>query len=271
MALTPSLESTILLPPGHRRYMSGSDRSSYGSSAQTWDSASTLVSICDIYTDGHQQHTHQPVVVNSVPVPQTKPPTKPPTKLTKLNRTPTRPKTNHSPLIEDSKPQPVLTRANSTVRPPPNHVFPEPGTSKKEPGKYHCTVCHRCFSRKGDWKRHEDNHDPQTYYTCMLGEPAIFSATGWTCVFCPHSRPTRSEMVIHLINQHKIYVCTNKKLEDRTFTRKDKLKQHLQQVHSLADESTLWESWSQGAPKKWAWGCGFCGVCCFTWEGTSSL
>jgi hypothetical protein len=87
-------------------------------------------------------------------------------------------------------------------------------------------------------------------------------------VFCSTFKAARHDMVTHLINDHKINVCTSKKLEARTFYRKDKLKQHLQQVHALSENcSSLWESWHQTAKKKWAWGCGYCGGCSFTWEG----
>lgn len=70
------------------------------------------------------------------------------------------------------------------------------------------------------------------------------------------------------MNEHKFHVCKSKKYEARTFYRKDKLKQHLQQVHALSEScSALWETWNQAPKKKWAWGCGYCGACSFTWEG----
>jgi hypothetical protein len=166
-----------------------------------------------------------------------------------------------------------LSRAHETIELRSNFNFPPeletPTSSQKGQGKYVCTSCKRGFNRKGDWKRHEESHDPQNFWTCLLGEPAKLSATGWTCVFCNSFKANRSDMVAHLINEHKIHVCKMKKLEARTFYRKDKLKQHLQQVHALSENcSTLWESWHQKPKKKWAWGCGYCGGCSFTWEGT---
>jgi hypothetical protein len=163
-----------------------------------------------------------------------------------------------------------IPRAHPQIRLPRNHVFPELKSISEAPessGKYTCTECKRGFNRKGDWKRHEESHDPQTFWTCMLGDPAILSPEGWSCAFCISSKPTRAEIVIHLIKEHKIFVCTNKRPEHRTFLRKDKLKQHLQQVHTLSESSAVWETWHQAAKKKWAWGCGFCGGCSFTWEG----
>jgi hypothetical protein len=75
-------------------------------------------------------------------------------------------------------------------------------------------------------------------------------------------------MVMHLMKKHKFHVCARKTFESRTFYRKDKLKQHLQQVHALSENCTgSWETWNQAPKKKWAWGCGYCGGCSFTWEG----
>lgn len=114
------------------------------------------------------------------------------------------------------------------------------------------------------------------YWICLLGAATISnttskslpSATDWTCVFCLSSQPNKTDMVNHLVKEHNIHICQGKKVEARTFYRKDKLKQHLQQVHKLAEtSSSLWELWHQSPKKKWAWGCGFCGCCLFTWEG----
>jgi hypothetical protein len=145
-----------------------------------------------------------------------------------------------------------------------------PPKSEKAQGKYVCTFCKLAFSRKGDWERHEESkHDPQTYWTCMLEEdPAVLTPAGWRCSFCNTSKPSRNEIVEHL-NEHKISQCSNKPHGNRTWTRKDKLKAHLQQVHSLSENSNHWESWQRSASRKGAWGCGFCGACSFTWEGRS--
>lgn len=140
-------------------------------------------------------------------------------------------------------------------------------SEKSQAPKYKCTACNLALTRKGDWERHEDSkHDPQTYWTCMLGDPAIQTMTGWTCAFCNTSRSCRDDIVEHL-KSHKINTCASKPHANRTWTRKDKLKQHLQQVHSLSESAGLWERWQRPASRKGAWGCGFCGACSFTWEG----
>jgi hypothetical protein len=229
--------------------MADGELSSDGSSLRTWDTSSTLVSVCESFNDDKDANfeLEAELPINSRP----------------LVQRPPRPAESFS--------RQFLTRAHPTIRLPKNHVFPELESITEAPkssAKYTCTDCHRGFNRKGDWKRHEESHDPQTFWTCMLGDPAIPSIAGWSCVFCVSSKPTRNEIVLHLIKEHKIFVCTNKKPEHRTFLRKDKLKQHLQQVHALSESSVMWETWHQAARKKWAWGCGFCGGCSFTWEGT---
>jgi hypothetical protein len=264
-------ESSPLLsqPMGHRRCMTDSDRSSYGSSLRTWDTASTLVSFCDMYADDTKVADSNAETSQSID----------PSQLARMSP----PMSSFDPqnTIIEEKPS-NSNRADDKVLLPPNFRYPsEPettATSQKGQEKYVCTSCKRGFIRKGDWKRHEEAHDPQKYWICLHGEPAIqststtMSTTGWTCVFCSDFKANRSDMITHLVDKHKIFVCTNKRVEARTFQRKDKLKQHLQQVHHLAETcSPVWETWHRAAKKKWAWGCGYCGGCSFTWEGTFFL
>lgn len=270
---TPSFsESSPLLSQsmGHRRCMTDSDRSSYGSSLRTWDTASTLVS-CDMYGDDIKVSDFNAETTQSIDPSQL---AKKPPPVSSFDP--------QSTVIEeklDSSNCAQLARAYDKALLPPNSKTPSESettaNSQKGQEKYICTSCKRGFIRKGDWKRHEESHDPQKYWICLLGEPAIqsmsttMSTSGWTCVFCTTTKATRNEMISHLVDKHKISVCTNKRIEARTFYRKDKLKQHLQQVHHLAETcSPVWETWHQAARKKWAWGCGYCGGCSFTWEGT---
>jgi hypothetical protein len=76
----------------------------------------------------------------------------------------------------------------------------------------------------------------------MLGDPASWPEAWWTCMFCDSIKTNRNEIVQHLLLEHKIHTCTNKSSAHRTFARKDKLKQHLQQVHNLSDNSVGWEA-----------------------------
>jgi hypothetical protein len=105
----------------------------------------------------------------------------------------------------------------------------------------------------------------------MLSDTAISTENGWICAFCSVLRPgpDRGGIDTHLEEEHKVSQCKSKSVAGRTFKRKDKLKDHLQRVHALSDNSEYWGAWNQNtAPQaKSAWGCGFCGAFLFTWEG----
>lgn len=255
----------------HRTSISSSDRSScisHASSTRSWHSASTSVSVPDLYAE--DQPIIQLLSSQSPPANRLKRSTfgandifeYQSQKITPKESCPC-PETNHGHQV----PSNTQSKANS----PDHHTSKggsvTPKTGKSQANKYICTVCNFAFSRKGDWERHEDSkHDPQTYWTCMLGDPAVQTIHGWSCVFCNTTKSTRDEIMEHL-KQHKINICTNKPQANRTWTRKDKLKQHLQQVHSLSEGSSHWDNWHRPASRKGAWGCGFCGACSFTWEG----
>ncbi|KAH7356595.1 hypothetical protein BKA65DRAFT_210420 [Rhexocercosporidium sp. MPI-PUGE-AT-0058] len=253
-----SMTDTIpLLSPssGHLSYAADSDRSSYASSSITWGTSSTLASICDHYVDKNDDEHELPTVPSITP--------------TKLVTSRHVPDATFCATIAEEAPVDLLLKPTRGHRKTKSVSATLPGPASDFVGdeKYQCTACQWSFPRKGDWKRHEELHDPQTHWTCMHGEPAIHSTTGWTCAFCTRFATTRDEIVMHLIEQHNFQNCSRKKVEDRTFTRKDKLKQHLQQVHCLSENSTLWEAWNVPARKKFAWGCGYCGCCLYTWEG----
>ncbi|KAH6722436.1 hypothetical protein BKA61DRAFT_175728 [Leptodontidium sp. MPI-SDFR-AT-0119] len=257
---TSSMTDTMpLLSPSSERlsYAADSDRSSYASSLMTWGTASTLASICDNYIDDHNDVEQELPALPSIS----------PAKLVKKSRQVS--DTSYASIAEET-PLQILVKPTRGHRNPKSipATLSGPGSDiVREQEKYQCTACQWSFPRKGDWKRHEELHDPQKHWTCMLGEPAIHSTSGWTCVFCTNFMQTRDEIVMHLIEQHNFQNCRKKLVEDRTFTRKDKLKQHLQQVHSLSESSTLWETWNKPARPKFAWGCGYCGCCSYTWEG----
>lgn len=250
----------LLSPPGHQSLTNSFGRSSYGSSLRTWDTASTVASIYDPCFEDSITEEY------GIGIAQTMDPSR-------LNR--------GMPL-----PTSTLSMSQTTpeVPPLPGHMItcpkdrtadqhgpPVPSKPLKGQGIYHCTVCQAQINRKWDFERHENSHDPQGYWTCMLGDPAVQTTAGWTCVFCDCFKQTRTEMAQHLKKNHRFHECTNKPHSTRTWLRKDKLRQHLQQVHSLSKNSRGWESWYRDPTrKKRAWGCGFCGACSFTWEGTYS-
>jgi hypothetical protein len=134
------------------------------------------------------------------------------------------------------------------------------GTDATKP--YHCTACRKSFKDVYGWKRHESGVHGynDTEWVCMLDGT---TTQGTTCIFC-------SEIVndIHHFDTHDIHKCLNKAICDRTFARKDLLKQHVQQVHLAATEKLVLKAFQ--VPKAWSqpvdpmrinpaavW-CGFC-------------
>jgi hypothetical protein len=90
---------------------------------------------------------------------------------------------------------------------------------------YHCTVCMKAFKDTYAWKRHESGVHGfnSTQWVCMLNDAVT---VGMKCIFC-------SDIVSNIdhFEQHDMQVCMVKDRAERTFARKDLLKQHVQHVH----------------------------------------
>ena len=148
-------------------------------------------------------------------------------------------------------------------------------SNKEKP--YQCTWCGESFARKSDWKRHEQStHFPQQEWVCMPGYPARVDEKGLvTCEFCdlqftyansgdifllPTPSSTNSDVEIHLREQHRYRSCSSKPVSERTFTRKDKLRQHLAQVHNVYNMTRfMLTDWKRDVNQNIQFTCGFCG------------
>jgi hypothetical protein len=98
---------------------------------------------------------------------------------------------------------------------------------------YHCTSCPSEFKDVYGWKRHEVGvhgfHIKE--WICMLDDIVL---DGRLCVFC-------GEEASHFghFDKHNRSPCSDKTQLERTFARKDLLKQHIQHVHlTTTDEAT---------------------------------
>jgi hypothetical protein len=148
--------------------------------------------------------------------------------------------------------------------PSPRSSSSDRGTNASKP--YHCTACCKSFKDAYGWRRHESGvHGySDTEWVCML-TGIITQET--TCIFC-------SEVVNNIkhFDNHDVQKCLSRPICDRTFARKDLLKQHVQQVHLTAAEQTVSKFFQ--VPKAWAqavdrarlnsaavW-CGFCLCTC---------
>ena len=126
---------------------------------------------------------------------------------------------------------------------------------------FQCTFCKIKIGEKS-WKRHEESqHYSTREWTCMPnGMPVAWPSATGTCMFCG--------TLVHateIHNCHRIHDCLSRPKEERTFQRKDKLVQHLNQFHSaMLDESVL-KAWESKARDQ-SWKCGFCGQLLTTWD-----
>jgi hypothetical protein len=137
-------------------------------------------------------------------------------------------------------------------------------TDAKKP--YHCTVCRESFKDVYGWKRHESSVHGYSdiEWVCML---TGYGAPGQKCVFC-------SDIIhdFHHFEEYDVQSCLDKSVCDRTFSRKDLLKQHVQQIHLATANDSVSRSFK--VPKAWSqevetahikneslW-CGFCLTAC---------
>lgn len=122
---------------------------------------------------------------------------------------------------------------------------------------YSCTACCcKPFKNVYGWKRHEfgvHGHN-DSEWVCMLDGDITL---GSKCVFCNE--------VVHEMSHfdiHSIQTCLSKDICDRTFARKDLLKQHVLQMHGVTEVFEVPKIWSREVdfPRinpKALW-CGFC-------------
>ncbi|KAI9774249.1 MAG: hypothetical protein M1839_001751 [Geoglossum umbratile] len=138
---------------------------------------------------------------------------------------------------------------------------------------YKCTYgCGGDSQNKSDWKRHEETHEPQKEYICLLNTPGWIATpddpTTIECQFCTKRFPASSQpqMESHLSTTHLVARCLSTPLSHRTpFKRPDHLHQHLK-THHPSPRSTHWKTWNRPtATRKSGWGCGFCGAFLRSW------
>ncbi|KAL9109797.1 MAG: hypothetical protein Q9227_005666 [Pyrenula ochraceoflavens] len=144
---------------------------------------------------------------------------------------------------------------------------------------FQCTFCTDSFPSKYDWQRHEKSlHLALERWTCAPHGGTIEIDTPITspgnqkkqqqqqrtvvCVFCQHPNPTPS----HLETAHSFLTCQDKTLPERTFYRKDHLRQHLRLLHNApqlpAAVTDSWKSTTTEIKSR----CGFCGETFGTWS-----
>lgn len=123
--------------------------------------------------------------------------------------------------------------------------------------QFQCTFCAETFKTKYDWQRHEKSlHVSLERWLCSpKGTRAVNPENGiLSCVFCGKQEPTDEH-----INGHNPNSC-----QERIFTRKDHLMQHLCLVHKSKLVKWVTEDWKAPEPIIRS-NCGFCGIVLDSW------
>jgi hypothetical protein len=138
-------------------------------------------------------------------------------------------------------------------------------TAKVEPRAFQCTFCTDTFKTKHDWSRHEKSlHLSLERWTCaplggIVPTTDVEGNTIQMCVYCHGQHPAPDHLETHNFEQ-----CRDKGQANRTFYRKDHLRQHLRLTHAGTFLPSM-ESW-KAAPSEIRSRCGICRTVFSTWH-----
>ncbi|KAI1826409.1 hypothetical protein F4861DRAFT_497117 [Xylaria intraflava] len=127
---------------------------------------------------------------------------------------------------------------------------------------FQCTFCTESFRTKHDWQRHEKSlHLSLERWICSPdGARAIHPDNGLvSCVFCGEAGPDDAH-----IETHNFSSCVEHTQEERSYYRKDHLRQHLRLVHNVKFQSWSMETWRTASPEIRS-RCGFCDAVLDNW------
>ncbi|RAL00817.1 homeobox protein meis [Aspergillus ibericus CBS 121593] len=126
---------------------------------------------------------------------------------------------------------------------------------------YQCTFCADTFATKYDWQRHEQAlHLPVDQWRCAPDGGLIDHDGTPMCIFCQELGVDED----HLEKTHNYSICRDKPAEQRTFTRKDHLRQHLKLTHHVDGLHPAMTSWRETRDSILS-RCGFCTATFHTW------
>jgi hypothetical protein len=139
---------------------------------------------------------------------------------------------------------------------------PQSVTAQKSRGAriFQCTFCTDTFPAKYDWQRHEKSlHLALEKWTCAPKGGLITIGGNRICAFCRAVNPTAEH-----IENHNFSTCQEKTLQERTFYRKDHLRQHLRLMHDVKFDASMeaWKSTTTEIKSR----CGFCPKVFRTWQ-----
>lgn len=128
--------------------------------------------------------------------------------------------------------------------------------------RFQCTFCTETFKTKHDWQRHEKSlHLSIEQWVCSPKGPSqLCPKQGClACAYCGLKEPSPGHA-----DQHGYSICVNRPLAERTFYRKDHIRQHLSHFHNVRFQSWSMDGWRTTVPKIRS-RCGFCGHIMESW------
>ncbi|KAH0566471.1 hypothetical protein GP486_000141 [Trichoglossum hirsutum] len=139
-----------------------------------------------------------------------------------------------------------------------------PATSQKSdsgtPRIFQCTFCTDSFRTKHDWQRHEKSlHLPLESWTCAKYGAVIVTPTSIRCAYCNLENLKSGHLETHNFQQ-----CMERSIQERTFYRKDHLRQHLRLAHGCTFQGQM-ECWKEEVVDLKS-RCGFCDMSFSTWQ-----
>ncbi|RYP11094.1 hypothetical protein DL764_000252 [Monosporascus ibericus] len=128
---------------------------------------------------------------------------------------------------------------------------------------FQCTFCTETFRTKHDWQRHEKSlHLSLERWVCCPNGPRDVNPenNALSCVFCGLVGPDDAH-----VESHNYSGCIERTKEERTFYRKDHLRQHLKLVHNVKFLQWSMDKWRVNSPEIRS-RCGFCGIIMDSWS-----
>ncbi|OOF97557.1 hypothetical protein ASPCADRAFT_514493 [Aspergillus carbonarius ITEM 5010] len=126
---------------------------------------------------------------------------------------------------------------------------------------YQCTFCADTFATKYDWQRHEKAlHLPVDQWRCAPDGGLIDNNGTPMCIFCQEVGADED----HLEKAHNHSICCERPAEQRMFTRKDHLRQHLKLTHHVDSLHSVMTTWRETRSELVS-RCGFCHATFQTW------
>ncbi|KAM0315325.1 hypothetical protein ACHAPQ_011615 [Fusarium lateritium] len=128
--------------------------------------------------------------------------------------------------------------------------------------RFQCTFCTETFKLKHSWLRHErTQHLSLEQWECSPCGPTVLDQNSEpVCVYCGLANPENSHFELH---NHDL--CHNRERGERTFFRKDHLRQHLRLVHGSEFMKWPMEEWKVKHEDVLS-RCGFCDIDMTTWS-----